>query len=145
MANTFRVGESTITVHGGKGYMSAPVDFLVNPAQPKLTGGGGLDEVIHKAAGPKLKEACEHIPEVHGVRCPTGEARLTFGANLPQPFVVHTVGPKVSGKTVRKEEKDALEATYHESLKIAYDFSKHLKHPDAQHPKWMDKVHSTKT
>jgi O-acetyl-ADP-ribose deacetylase (regulator of RNase III) len=138
---TLDVGTSHIILEKQGKYLDADVDFLVNPAQPKLTGGGTLDGAIHKKAGEALKEACKHIPKDQaGVRCPTGEARLTYGAKLKQAYVVHTVGPKVSEKNAEQK----LWNSYHNSMAIARDFFDHLKHKGAKHPGWMDKVHSSK-
>ena len=55
-------------------------DAIVNAANQKMLGGGGVDGAIHRAAGPALLKACQAIPEVRpGVRCPAGEARITPG------------------------------------------------------------------
>ncbi|MBK8286314.1 MAG: O-acetyl-ADP-ribose deacetylase [Ahniella sp.] len=73
---------------------SLAVDAVVNAAQESLLGGGGVDGAIHEAAGHKLLDACRQIPEIRpGIRCPTGEARITPGFDLPARYVIHTVGP----------------------------------------------------
>lgn len=70
------------------------VDAIVNAANEEMLGGGGVDGAIHDAAGPALLGACRLVPECElGVRCPTGEARLTPGFLLPARYVIHTVGP----------------------------------------------------
>jgi O-acetyl-ADP-ribose deacetylase (regulator of RNase III) len=84
---------TTVSVYQGD-ITALDVDAIVNAANEWLLGGGGVDGAIHEAAGPDLLEACRRIPEVRpGVRCPTGEARITPGFNLRARFVIHTVGP----------------------------------------------------
>jgi O-acetyl-ADP-ribose deacetylase (regulator of RNase III) len=94
------------------------VDVIVNAANEPMLGGGGVDGAIHRAAGSRLVEACRAIPEVTpGVRCPTGEARLTPGFDLPARYVIHTVGPIWRGG--KADEENLLAACYRESLSLA--------------------------
>jgi O-acetyl-ADP-ribose deacetylase (regulator of RNase III) len=77
-----------------------------------------VDGAIHRAAGPGLLEECRRVPEVGpGVRCPTGEARLTGGHDLPARFVIHTVGPVWHGG--RQGEDEDLANCYRNSLALA--------------------------
>ena len=94
------------------------VDAIVNAANERMLGGGGVDGAIHRAAGPELLEACRRVPEVRpGVRCPTGEARLTQGFRLPAKFVIHTVGPIWRGGGA--DEDALLAACYRNSMTLA--------------------------
>ena len=94
------------------------VDVIVNAANEWMLGGGGVDGAIHAAAGAELVEACRAVPEVRpGIRCPTGEARLTPAFKLPARWVVHTVGPVWRGGT--SGEPDLLASCYRESLVLA--------------------------
>jgi O-acetyl-ADP-ribose deacetylase (regulator of RNase III) len=96
------------------------VDAIVNAANESLLGGGGVDGAIHRAAGPALLAACRDIPEVRpGVRCPTGEARITPGFALPARFVIHTVGPVWHGGG--RGEEALLAACYGNCLKLAHE------------------------
>ena len=94
------------------------VDAIVNAANQVMLGGGGVDGAIHRAAGRELYEACLKVPEVRpGVRCPTGEARITPGFKLPAKFVIHTVGPVYRDGEHGEPEK--LANCYRNSLAIA--------------------------
>ena len=94
------------------------VDAIVNAANRVMLGGGGVDGAIHRVAGKELFEACLKVPEVRpGVRCPTGEARITPGFKLPAKFVIHTVGPVYRDGAHGEPEK--LAACYRNSLALA--------------------------
>lgn len=94
------------------------VDAIVNAANERMLGGGGVDGAIHRAAGPRLLAACRAVPEVwSGVRCPTGEARITPGFDLAAKYVIHTVGPVWHGTGSR--EDDLLASCYRTSLSLA--------------------------
>jgi len=94
------------------------VDAIVNAANERMLGGGGVDGAIHRAAGPELVEACRRMPEVRpGVRCPTGESRITAGFKLPARYVIHTVGPVWQGGT--RGEPELLALCYQSALTLA--------------------------
>ena len=94
------------------------VDAIVNAANERMLGGGGVDGAIHRAAGPALLDACRVVPEVRpGVRCPTGESRLTPGFRLPARYVIHTVGPVWHGG--HSGEAELLAGCYRSALELA--------------------------
>ncbi|KAK9834259.1 hypothetical protein WJX81_000647 [Elliptochloris bilobata] len=94
-------------------------DAIVNAANERMLGGLGVDGAIHKAAGPELVAECEEVPEVRpGVRCPTGEARITKGYRLPARHVIHTVGP-IYRRQPPGESDRLLASAYRSCLELA--------------------------
>ena len=87
-------------------------DAVVNPTDEALSGSGGVDAQLHRAAGEKLDLACARAGF-----CAPGEAVLTKGYDLPADYIIHTVGPRwVDGE---HGERETLAACYRSALSIA--------------------------
>ena len=87
------------------------IDAVVNAANAYLAPGGGVAGAIHKKAGPHLYEECKKLAPIK-----TGQAVITKGYNLPNPFVIHTLGPIYSEE---KNPAEKLAECFKNSLKIA--------------------------
>lgn len=106
----------SITLHRGD-ITTVDVDAIVNAANEAMLGGGGVDGAIHRAAGAELLEACRAVPpDANGIRCPTGEARITPGFALPARYVIHTVGPVWN---LHPDPEGALASAHRSSLELA--------------------------
>ena len=88
------------------------VEAIVNAANTSLEMGGGVCGAIFRAAGNDLTKECK---EIGG--CNTGEAVITKGYNLPNKYIIHTVGPRYS--TGENGEAERLASAYYKSLKLA--------------------------
>ena len=107
----YRIHNSSIELFQGD-ITGLQVDAIVNAANSRLAGGGGVDGAIHRAGGPAIMAACRKIGG-----CPTGEAVITTGGNLPARYVIHTVGPVYRGGSAG--EQKLLQNAYANSLNLA--------------------------
>lgn len=98
-------------------------DAIVNAANSGMTGcyipnHRCIDNAIHTFAGVELRLACAELMEQQGYPEPTGQAKITPAFNLPCRYVLHTVGPIISGR-VTKEDKELLASCYRSCLALA--------------------------
>lgn len=103
-----------IEVHIGD-IVKIDADAIVNAANERLAPGGGVCGAIFRAAGAGLAEECQALGG-----CPTGEARITGGYNLPARWIVHAVGPVWHGGG--EGEAELLSGCYRNALAIASDY-----------------------
>ena len=102
-------------------------DAIVNAANSGMTGcyipnHRCIDNAIHTFAGVELRLTCEQLMEQQGYPEPTGQAKITPAFNLPCRYVLHTVGPIISGR-VTKEDKELLVSCYRSCLELAAENS----------------------
>ncbi|MCI9176253.1 MAG: protein-ADP-ribose hydrolase [Lachnospiraceae bacterium] len=98
-------------------------DAIVNAANSALRGcfvpcHGCIDNAIHSAGGIQLRLACDKIMKEQGHEEPTGQAKITPAFNLPSSYVLHTVGPIVSG-SLKETHCEQLKSCYRSCLKLA--------------------------
>jgi O-acetyl-ADP-ribose deacetylase (regulator of RNase III) len=100
------------------------VDAIVNAANDQLLGcfqplHNCIDNVIHTAAGPQLRQDCQSIMDIQQHREQTGDAKITRAYNLPSRFVLHTVGPIVGSDGVSDFQRHQLASCYRNCLALA--------------------------
>ena len=98
-------------------------DVIVNAANNQLLGcfcpcHACIDNCIHTFSGVRLRLKCNEIMQIQGFKEPTGKAKITPAYNLPSKYVIHTVGPIISG-ILTKRDKELLASCYTECLKTA--------------------------
>jgi O-acetyl-ADP-ribose deacetylase (regulator of RNase III) len=100
------------------------VDAIVNAANAELLGcflpgHACIDNAIHNAAGPRLRDDCARLIRAQGHLEPTGHAKITRGHHLPSRFVLHTVGPIARRRAVTAEHAQLLARCYEACLSLA--------------------------
>lgn len=98
-------------------------DAIVNAANSKMLGcfcpcHGCIDNAIHSAAGLQLRQECHELMQEQGHDEPTGKAKITNAYNLPCKYILHTVGPIISGELI-KQDCELLEGCYCSCLELA--------------------------
>lgn len=89
------------------------VAAVVNAADRRMRGGGGVDGAIHRAGGPEVLAECRRrFP--HGLA--TGDAGWTTAGDLPADWIIHTVGPN---RRAGQRDRSLLESCYRRSLAVA--------------------------
>jgi len=106
-----KINGSTLSLAEGD-ITKEETDAIVNAANSRLAGGGGVDGAIHRAGGPTIMQECRKIGG-----CPTGQAVITTAGSLKAKYVIHTVGPVYQGG--KKGEAALLKSCHIESLKLA--------------------------
>lgn len=99
------------------------VDAIVNAANNQMEGcfvpgHHCIDNAIHTFAGVQLRIECHNIMEKQGFLEPTGKAKITKAYNLPSRYILHTVGPVISGEVTKKDEI-LLASCYENCLRLA--------------------------
>ena len=100
------------------------IDAITNAANAGLLGcfrpfHNCIDNVIHNAAGPRVREDCRVITEIQGEPEPTGQTKITRGYNLPAKYILHTVGPIITDGAVTSEAASLLASCYRSCLSLA--------------------------
>src|SRR6478672_7624637 len=112
--------ETSTTINGRKlelvlGDITHQVaDAIVNAANSRLAGGGGVDGAIHRAGGPAIMQETDRL---YPNGCQTGSAVITGGGQLNAKYVIHAVGPVLSGGN--RGEETLLSMAYRTSLELA--------------------------
>ena len=110
-----RINGQTLELHQGDITLQE-VDAIVNAANSRLAGGGGVDGAVHRRGGPGIMDETDaEYPD----GCPTGSAVITGAGDLPAKYVIHAVGPVYGGG--RRGEAEQLAGAYRRSLELAVE------------------------
>jgi O-acetyl-ADP-ribose deacetylase (regulator of RNase III) len=117
--NEFKIGKAIVRLVRGD-ITETETDAIVNAANSRLIGGGGVDGAIHRRGGPQILEECKRIRTTEWPQgLPTGKAIITGAGNLKAKHVIHTVGPIWRGG--KHGEPELLAQAYQNSLKLALE------------------------
>jgi O-acetyl-ADP-ribose deacetylase (regulator of RNase III) len=105
-----RFGKSIVELTRGD-ITAVSADAIVNAANSRLAGGGGVDGAIHRAGGPSIMAQCRRVGA-----CPTGGAVITTAGALNAKHVIHAVAPIFSG---HPRDAELLASAYSTSLRLA--------------------------
>jgi len=109
------INHQTLELHRGDITLQE-VDAIVNAANSRLAGGGGVDGAIHRCGGPDIMaETDQRYPD----GCPTGSAVISGAGNLPAQYVIHAVGPVWGGG--QRGEAGLLAGAYRRCLELAVE------------------------
>lgn len=128
----YSLGSTKIILLNNQNILTLKADAIVNAANPPCLGGGGIDGAISSVGGQRLYNARLALPVKDGIRCPTGDARLTISGDITNaPFAIHAVGPDCRDIKEPLEQQQLLSETYLNSLKLIdswnkRDASKHI-------------------
>jgi O-acetyl-ADP-ribose deacetylase len=110
-----QIGSCALELHQGD-ITTQTVDAIVNAANSRLAGGGGVDGAIHHRGGAAIKaETDARYPE----GCQTGSAVISTAGNLAAKYVIHAVGPVWRGGNAG--EAELLCGAYRRSLELAVE------------------------
>ncbi len=108
-----QINGQTLELHQGD-ITAERVDAIVNAANSRLAGGGGVDGAIHRRGGAAIMaDTAAKYPD----GCPTGSAVISTAGNLPAKHVIHAVGPVWSGG--HRGEAELLAGAYRRALELA--------------------------
>ena len=105
------VGQATLELCEGD-ITRQQTEAIVNAANSRLAGGGGVDGAIHRAGGPSIME---ELKAKYPRGCPTGQAVITGGGRLAAHYVIHAVGPVYSGAL---RDAELLASAYRTSVEL---------------------------
>jgi O-acetyl-ADP-ribose deacetylase (regulator of RNase III) len=124
-SSCYSIGSNKIALWKGD-ITTLRADAIVNAANAQMVGcflplHRCIDNAIHSASGPRLREDCHTILQAQGANGLTGEAKITRAYNLPSKFVIHTVGPIVANKLPTANDEHLLAKCYTSCLQLAKD------------------------